>query len=86
MVSLPKEFVATKYPGYFFNLKDKKLYSLKIDGILKPLTFIKPNIYNKLNPFETKGGWRVSVRGTHRWLVIEYLESLKPTDSEIPVK
>lgn len=37
MVILPPPFVKTKYEGYFWNLSDKKLYSLKIDGVLKPL-------------------------------------------------
>lgn len=35
MVTLPKDFVATKYPGYFWNVVDKKLYSLKVTGELK---------------------------------------------------
>jgi len=53
MVTLPKEFVATRYPGYFFNTKDDQLYSMKIDGVLKPLRFYKPNRFNHLDIYLT---------------------------------
>ena len=41
MVTLPKDFVATRYPGYFWNVVEKKLYSIKVTGELKPMTFDK---------------------------------------------
>jgi hypothetical protein len=34
MVTLPKDFVATKHDGYFWNLKEQKLYSIKVGGTL----------------------------------------------------
>ena len=39
MVTLPDNFTMTKYPGYFWNVLDKKLYSIKVTGELKPLVF-----------------------------------------------
>ncbi len=37
-IEFPQGFVALKkYPGYFWNTEEKKLYSMKVDGILKPL-------------------------------------------------
>ena len=42
MVVLPSEFVQLDpCPGYYWNRYEKKLYSCKIDGLLKPLTFQK---------------------------------------------
>lgn len=95
MVTLPAPFAATKYPGYFFNTEDNKLYSLKIDGVLKPLKFRKPDRFNHLNGHwaypkherkQTRGGYRISVKGRGRWLLIEDLETLKVGNDIIPVR
>lgn len=95
MVTLPPQFVATKYPGYFFNTLDKKLYSIKIDGILKPLKLRRPNRFNHLNTYPVKlkdgsrvyseGGFMVSVKGRSRFYAIEQLVELEDTDITIPV-
>lgn len=37
MVTLPKDFVATRYPGYFWNVVERKLYTLKVTGELRPM-------------------------------------------------
>jgi len=74
MVKLPSEFVATKYPGYFWNTETQVLYSLKIDGVLKPLKIINPNRWNSW----PMPGYRVSVKGRGRYLPIGYLKGLKP--------
>ena len=88
MVKLPDDFVATKYPGYFFNTADDKLYSLKIDGVLKPLKHYKPNFFNHLYNFPAgeEGGYQVSVNGRRRWLLTKDLDKLTKEDSIIPVK
>jgi len=88
MVTLPAPYAATKYAGYFFNVEDKKLYSLKIDGILKPLKFTRPNHFNKMVYWrkETRGGYYVSVKGRNRLLLIEDLLELKVGNDVIPVK
>ena len=89
MVTLPKQFVATRHPGYFFNKDDEHLYSLKMDGVLKPLKFHKPDYFNKLNHHPrrlTEGGWRVSVKGQRRWLLLEELKAIVPSNTTIPVK
>jgi len=69
MVTLPEEFVATRFSGYFWNIKDQRLYSIKVTGELKPLKHIKPNYFNRL---QGTGGYRVSVRGYRRILTDEY--------------
>lgn len=83
MVTLPNEFVAVKYPGYFWNLTDKKLYSLKVSGILKKLAGpYKPNSFNHLN----EPAYKVSVNGSRKILTVSYLQNLKSVNSVIPVE
>jgi hypothetical protein len=83
MVALPTGFVATKYPGYFWNLIDKKLYSLKVTGVLTPLA------YNKGGTFYGRyiePGYQISVCGRKRRYTLEYLNTLKyAAHQEIPV-
>jgi len=95
MVTLPLAFAATKYPGYFFHTVEKKLYSLKVSGVLTELKFRKPDRFNHLNGHwaypkdksqHTRGGYRISVKGQARWLLIEYLESLTVGNEIIPVR
>jgi hypothetical protein len=78
MVTLPKEFVATKFPGYFWNTSEKKLYSVKVSGYLHPLR------YTRASPF-THGveGYRVSVSGERRWLTLAYLNKLRPNEDTV---
>jgi len=80
MVTLPKEFVATKYPGYFWNIQDKKLYSVKVTGMLKPLARVYPNQFNHF-----RSGFSVSIRGQKRVLELSYLETLKPKTTIYPI-
>jgi hypothetical protein len=80
MITFPKEFIATKYPGYFWNLTDGQLYSVKVTGALKPLAKMRPNHFNH---FRT--GYQISVRGQKRFMEIEYLKKLKPARSTFPV-
>jgi len=86
MITLPDEFVATKYSGYFFNTKDGKLYSLKVDGILKPLKFYRPNKFNRLYYVTKRGGYYCSVKGRKKFYSIEELERIKNHDATIPVR
>ncbi len=84
MVTLPKEFVATKYPGYFWNIKDKQLYSVKITGMLKPLasTYLWRKNYP---PNPAVPGYNISVKGRKRFMSIEELTKLSPTKSVFPI-
>lgn len=80
MITFPKEFVATKYPGYFWNIADKQLYSIKVTGVLRPLKRCKPCFYN--HGFD---GYQISVNGRKRYLHTEYLSKLTPKREKIPV-
>ena len=81
MVTFPNDFVAIKYPGYFWNLKEKKLYSIKVDGILRPLKKPNPNRWNHMQDF-----YPVSVKGRRRAVYMDYLMKLTSTASVIPVE
>lgn len=80
MVSLPTEFTATKYPGYFWNLKDSQLYSLKVSGVLRPLKRTYPTEWNQF-----KTGYKISVNGQRKFLDILYLKKLVTKNSIIPM-
>ena len=82
MVTLPVNFVATKYPGYFWHIPTQALYSLKVDGVLSPLKITGPNHWNKW----TEPGYRVSVQGVRRSLMLSYLQKLGNLDSVIPLR
>jgi hypothetical protein len=76
MVTLPRDFVATRYPGYFWNVVEKKLYSIKVTGELKAMTFNKGGtFYGVTYP----AGYRISVQGRKRTYPMDYLLSLKAT-------
>ncbi len=76
MVTLPKDFVATRYPGYFWNVKEKKLYSIKVTGELRPMTLQRGGSWygHVVEP-----GYQISVRGQKRRFTMKYLSSLKAT-------
>lgn len=82
MVTLPPEYTATKYFGYFWNTKEQRLYSIKIGGVLRPLKFVNPNKWNEL----PSPAYRVSVKGRDRYLLISELKKLTIQDSIIPVE
>jgi len=83
MVKLPEQFLATRYPGYFWNTKDQWLYSMKIDGILKPIKKVYPNHFNHIHC----PGFRVSVGGRRKFYPIDKLKQLTADSypSTIPV-
>lgn len=77
MVVLPENFVATRYPGYFWNVAERKLYSIKVTGELRPLTFHKGGVFKGV---KVEPGYAVSVNGTKRKYTMQYLSSLKKTN------
>jgi len=95
MVTLPPEFTATKFPGYFWNIEDKQLYSIKVGGVLKPLKkkrlFDTKSIWSKHEGLEMlfnrgcRHYYHVSVKGNRIMVTDLYLNTLSQTDSVIPV-
>lgn len=83
MVTLPPQFVATMYPGYFWNLETKTLFSIKVAGELRELKLLKKGwtpwgVYNE-------DCYQVSVQGENRYLAVSYLNTLQPGDSVIGI-
>lgn len=76
MVTLPIDFVATRYPGYFWNVTEKKLYSLKVTGELKPMAFFKGGTFYGVRH---DPGYKISVNGVHRKYTMDYLNKLTAT-------
>lgn len=80
VVSLPVGFVATKYPGYFWNIYSRLLFTAKL-GVLRPLKIVAPSRFNRLD----KAAYRVSHEGRKRYLYLNDLEKLHPQQSLFPV-
>lgn len=81
MITFPVEFAATMHPGYFWNVMEQRLYSMKTSGVLKAMKHQSPNRWNN-----GLSGYRISVNGRRRWLDDKYLRQLSATtDSVIPV-
>lgn len=72
MITFPPEFVTTRYPGYFWNTKTQRLFSIKVTGELREMRFNKPNQWNHY-----RSGYQVSYRGIRRFYTIEYLKGLQ---------
>ena len=47
MIVFPVEYVATKWPGYLWNVNEQHLYSIKVDGQLRKMKLYRPNQWNK---------------------------------------
>lgn len=80
MVTLPPQFVATKYPGYFWNVDTQTLYTCKL-GVLREMKRDRPSYFN--HQFD---GYRISHEGDRKLLSMRYLMALKPTDSVFPME
>ena len=70
MITFPDGFVATRFPGYFWNIKDEKLYTMKVTGVLRPMRRCDPA------PYEENGqaSYRVSVQGIRMRLTISQIK------------
>lgn len=63
MITLPSELKAIRgFPGYFFRESDKRLFSIKIGGVLKPLKH-KTSPPLQWNYFRGFSGWELSKGG-----------------------
>lgn len=91
MVTLPENLTATKYPGYFWDVNEHVLYSLKVGGVLKPLKrrdvrYLARHVMWAWRLDCDQFYWQISVDGRKRIFTDKYLKGLKLEDSEIPVK
>lgn len=77
MVVLPVNFVKTRYTGYFWNTAEKKLYTIKRNGILRQLKIRAGGTFRGVR-FEP--GYKVSVNGVRRVLLLRELYPLEYTE------
>ena len=75
MVTLPKEFIQLDHiPGYYWHRVEKVLYSCKVNGVLKPLTFQKGfQGYVRGTKVDSPAGYSISVNGRKHRLTIEHI-------------
>ena len=84
MIALPIEYEKTKYPGYFWNMNDKKLYSIK-SGVLKPLVMQRKGYWYPNTRTYLKRGYYISHKGIKHHIGEHGYRLVKRTDSLIPV-
>jgi len=77
MITLPHGFTPVAFAGYFWHLKEQKLYSIK-SGILKPLKIQR----NKWTQYIL--GWNISHKGHKVFLAFADLQKLTLKDYVIP--
>jgi len=83
LTRLPAGFVATKWPGYFWNMEEEDLYSIKVDGVLKPLTHQRDFRWGH---YTFPAGWSISHKGRKFRVTREQLKkNFMPAASLIPV-
>lgn len=78
MIVFPFEFRVTRFPGYFYNIQDKKLYSIKT-GELKPLVKKKRWYSPSLRQW-IESQYVVSVNGRRHSVSDRYLEMITKND------
>ena len=73
---------AINYPGYFWDVVEKELYSIKIAGELKKMKLIKQNSWMLFDHY------RISYKGVQKTLIWDKLnrEYRTVAKSEIPYK
>jgi hypothetical protein len=80
MINFPPEFVATRYPGYYWNIEKQTLYSIKVTGELREMERSKPCRFNHM--FD---GYKISVKGFRTGYTMDYLRKLTPSDTVVSV-
>jgi hypothetical protein len=81
MITFPDGFVATRFPGYFWNTTDEKLYTMKVTGILRPMQRCNP----APNDEHTQASYRVSVNGVRQRLTIGQIKRVLVRDGTVQV-
>lgn len=76
MVILHPRFIPINYPGYFWDTESKRLYSIKVEGVLRPLSVTRPNKFNRLS----SPAYRISYKNEPRYVFVDRLEKLERKD------
>lgn len=81
MITFPDGFVATRFPGYYWNTTDEKLYTMKVTGILRPMRRCDPVPHDE----HGQTSYRVSVNGVRRRLTIAQIKRILVRDGTVQV-
>lgn len=82
MNTIPEELIAVPgFHGYFWHPKEDALYTLKIGGVLRPLTRSKAAWYGY---HHFPAGYNVSRNGKRKRLEIDRLRALSPQPYKVP--
>lgn len=80
--TIPDELVAVpSYPGYFYNPITKELFSIKVTGTLKALTFQRAYRRGSIN---IPAGFNMSRRGRKVRFTIADLDSIPRHEYRVP--
>lgn len=92
MIYFPSDLTPVPHhPGYFWDVKKHKMYSLKVGGVLREMKL------QKVNPYMLRyGSWRgglsigepfyaLSKNGQRRTMLVRNLKKLKLVDYDMPV-
>lgn len=71
MVQLPDNFIAIRFEGYFLNIDNMCLYSLKKTGTLRELK------HQSTSMFRQNSGYNISQKGNSHPVTDDYLYNLK---------
>jgi len=95
MIYFPSTLTPVPYsPGYFWDVKKHKLFSIKVGGMLRELKMLRahPAMFNYGRFTYSKGGlsvgdpyYRVSVNGRYRYLTVASLKKLELVHYDMPV-
>jgi len=91
MVKFPKHFVQLdKIPGYYWHTEEEQLYSIKIGGVLRKMTFHK-GYYGptRFGFVDLQPGYHISQKGRKRVLTratIKKLVAEAPEKQKVPVE
>ena len=83
MITFPPEYVEIYYPGYYWNMKENVLYSIKVTGTLKPLKLGRR--WNGPGHYSVIKGYKLSHRGRPRFMPLEDLMKLSPKNAVVPM-
>lgn len=76
MIYFPPEYVKTDYQGYLWNMIERRLYTIKTTGVLRPMTFHKGGVPYGREGKVTVAGYQISDKGVRKTLTLKYLHSL----------
>ena len=95
MITFPDSLTPTEFPGYYWCVDRKKLFSIKVAGELRELTrrsakgvpsSLRSTMLQSLAHSDNPHYYTISVKGRRRYISVNTLLKLTKTDYELPLK